>query len=86
MHKSWSSKILEAQEIKTIIINGKEYQRIKYGDEEDDRGAEEHPCGDCAVLKGQYHVPGCDIEQCPACGGQVIGCDCEYEGDCEAQD
>jgi hypothetical protein len=23
-------------------------------------------CGDCAALPGQVHVPGCDMEQCPA--------------------
>ncbi|MFH0755906.1 MAG: hypothetical protein V2B15_01295 [Bacteroidota bacterium] len=33
----------------------------------------ERPCNDCGVLKGEYHVEGCDIEICPKCGGQLIG-------------
>lgn len=81
MHKSWEEEIIEAQQIKAIMINGKEYRRINYGNEEEDWGADDHACDDCAVIKGQFHVPGCDIERCPACGGQAIGCDCEYEGD-----
>lgn len=34
------------------------------------------PCHDCAVLKGQLHVEGCDAEVCPRCGGQLISYDC----------
>ena len=32
------------------------------------------PCGDCGVEPGQLHVPDCDMELCPACGGQLITC------------
>jgi len=34
-------------------------------------------CPDCAVGRGQVHHTGCDIERCPRCGLQFIGCDCE---------
>lgn len=36
-------------------------------------------CHDCGITEGQYHLPGCDMERCPFCGGQLISCDCVYE-------
>ena len=43
------------------------------------RIAEQHPCHDCNVVKGQLHVPGCDVERCPKCYGQAISCGCADE-------
>lgn len=36
-------------------------------------------CHDCNAEEGQYHSPGCDMERCPFCGGQLITCGCCYE-------
>ena|SRR5947209_8665849 len=33
-------------------------------------------CPGCSVQPGDYHQVGCDIEQCPYCGRQVISCAC----------
>jgi hypothetical protein len=59
-----------------VAIEGRLYFRVCYGDEKEDWGADEQPCGDCGVEKRQVHVAGCDIERCPACNSQAISCAC----------
>ena len=34
-------------------------------------------CHDCGVIVGELHLDGCDVEICPRCRGQFIGCDDE---------
>lgn len=62
-----------------ILYSGKEYKRIKAGDEYDfdpdmDDGER---CHDCWAVKGHYHHWGCDAERCPVCHEQLISCSCE---------
>jgi hypothetical protein len=60
---------------------------IKFGDEKDpwrkEYATKVLRCGDCATTPGNYHHAGCDIEECPRCGGQILSCDCLIEEDDE---
>ncbi|MDC0760576.1 hypothetical protein POF51_07730 [Brevibacillus sp. AG] len=80
VHKSFPKEILEAQFIEDYLIGHEVYPRIRFGDEKYGGAKFDHDftrCNDCSVLIGQYHVPGCDIEQCPKCYGQSISCICD---------
>jgi hypothetical protein len=41
-----------------------------------DYGGVDLRCHDCHITRGSLHHPGCDMERCPKCGGQLIGCGC----------
>lgn len=61
-----------------LLIQGKIYDPIKIGDHGD--WYESNPdctCGDCGRKYGEQRMPQCDIERCPACGGQMLSCECE---------
>ncbi|MCU1243321.1 MAG: hypothetical protein JWO71_4047 [Candidatus Acidoferrum typicum] len=83
MIEGWPEKIMAAQEIVSLTLKGRAIPRIRYGDEHSGWGANQHPCGDCAVFKGELHVPSCDIEECPSCGEQLITCACAFDEDAE---
>lgn len=76
----WHEAMEEAQALVALQINGADYPRIGHGLQEREHGMEPpHGCHDCHVKTGQLHIPGCDMEKCPRCGGQIITCDCDLE-------
>jgi hypothetical protein len=75
MIPGWEKSIEEAQRLPFIRIDDKVYEKIRHRDS--------RPCGDCAVLAGQIHVPNCDMERCPICKGQFLTCGCLEEGNFE---
>ncbi len=79
MIEGWPEKIKAAQELLSYTLDGKSVRRVPYGSEQDDWHADTIPCHDCRVLKGEYHVPSCDVEECPVCGGQLMSCDCGFD-------
>jgi hypothetical protein len=38
-------------------------------------------CGDCGVARGGHHHPGCDVQRCPVCRGQMLTCGCRFDDD-----
>ncbi len=41
---------------------------------EDARASTNKKCADCGVKLGKLHWKGCDVEECPICGRQLISC------------
>ena len=80
--RDWPARIRAAQTITRVALADGTYERLRYGEEPGFLAEEptlvKYPCHDCAVIVGQYHVPDCDVESCPRCGGQFITCDCEF--------
>lgn len=76
MDTTHPKNIIDSQRIVGYSDGLQDYYRIKYGEESRVLPFGDDPCPDCAVVLGQYHADGCDIEECPTCHGQALGCPC----------
>lgn len=63
----------EGQGPDRLLLRGREHARLRVG-EEGPPG--ESPCPGCGAYYFTLHVTGCEDEQCPACGGQLVTCGC----------
>jgi len=68
---SWPEEVEKAQKITHCRYENTILPRVPH------RDWDNKPCHDCAVLPRQLHVPGCDDEACPNCGGQALSCPCQ---------
>ncbi len=61
-----------------LVVDGvrRLFEPIRYGSPREGWDDDDPPdrCRDCAVTVGGRHHAGCDMENCPACGEQLIGC------------
>ncbi len=59
---------------------GRRFDMLPFVDESSRRTGRAR-CGDCGVLGGGWHHPGCDLQRCPACGRQLVSCGCRFDED-----
>jgi hypothetical protein len=62
-------------------VNGQRFELTPFGSEEGMWRFRSSTCGDCGVKWGGRHHPGCDIQRCPLCGGQLLSCGCRFDED-----
>ena len=61
-----------------VVLNGAEYQRVRVVESPYHEGEPNCECG-CEI--GETHHAGCDLEDCPRCGGQFLSCLMSGEND-----
>lgn len=68
-----------SQEIIFYKIKGKEYKRVKYGEEPNYYRSELGTCECCDTKLGKMHIFGCSEEFsiCPSHPGTMIDCPCD---------
>jgi hypothetical protein len=74
--KGWWLRLLDAQFQTHIGPHG----RIRCGRETGLSHLTPEPggcCHDCGCIRGEYHVFGCDSEECSNCHEQAFCCDCD---------
>jgi len=83
MKCSWCGKEMSSRSVLTCSGNeevafpdGTKLDSIAY---DPAYGDESQRCHDCNVMRGGKHHPGCDMERCPKCLGQIISCGCTQE-------
>jgi hypothetical protein len=66
--------------VRVLVFEGQAYERRAAGPR--DLGPQGR-CGDCGVTEGGLHHYGCDLEDCPSCGWQLLSCACGRDEDAD---
>lgn len=66
--------------VDALHIGGRPVEMIAHGSEPGG-GALRLRCHDCGVARGGHHHPGCDMQRCPLCRGQMTTCGCRFDED-----
>jgi hypothetical protein len=64
-----------------LLVRGQRVEFARYGTEQGMAAFRGRPCGDCGVAWGGLHHPGCDLQRCPLCHGQLLSCGCVDDED-----
>jgi hypothetical protein len=62
-------------------LDGLRFELARHGAERGSSKQRARRCGDCGVEPGGLHHPGCDMQRCPRCGGQLLSCGCRFDED-----
>ena len=74
-----SPSFKHSQLVNVFRIGGQIYNRVACGYEVGEWHGIDDECSNCGVPTGFLHLLPCDLEQCPRCHGQALGCSCGYE-------
>jgi|CXWK01.1.fsa_nt_gi hypothetical protein len=67
--------------VEALHVDGREFRLGRYGSERGWANSGSGRCGDCGVRRGGLHHPGCDLQRCPRCRGQLLSCGCRFDED-----
>jgi hypothetical protein len=72
MTEVWRDMIVQAQQTLAVTIRGKSLPRTRNGEHDRDWQSGNDSCGYCGVMKGEFHVPFCEMERCLAAASKWV--------------